>query len=148
MADASVLADDWVAEIESPDWLARDELVPDAVAALRYLASRGTRAVILTARRSRSGVVQQLDRLGITSLIDSVIVVPPADVVRKKALYLRRLSAEGFVGDTEADARAAALAGVKFVAVSGGQRSAAFLIRAGVPLVCRDLMSALRRLSL
>lgn len=130
----------WTACIEDARWLARDIVLataPDALAAVR---SAGLTPVVVTARRDASAVRDQVAALSLD--VDDVVVVDPADAADGKAGRLRAIGAVGYVGDTEADARAAARARVPFVAVRGGQRSEAFLRAAGVANVEPDVLAA------
>lgn len=113
----------WLREIEHWPWLGFDRVFP---AAASLLASRRFRCVVITARRETLFVRQQLDRLGITAQIDDLIVVPPHAAQGAKAEALRRIQPIGFIGDTESDADAAALAGTPFAAVACGMRSPRF----------------------
>ena len=62
---------------------------------------------MLTARRERFFLLQQLDRLGLSRQIDELIVVPPTEAAERKAEALRKLKPLTFIGDTESDAAAA-----------------------------------------
>ena len=55
----------FLAEIESPDRLALDRLLPGAVAALAALAARGDRLVLLSLRRDPAAFAGQVARLRI-----------------------------------------------------------------------------------
>ncbi|MFG6466612.1 HAD family hydrolase [Roseateles sp. BYS87W] len=123
-------AEAWARDIETWPWLGYDRLLPTVA---ESLTARRVRAVVLTARRCRAMVHQQVQRLGLLHLVDDLIVVSPHDAARCKATELGRLRAQGFIGDAETDADAAAAAGVPFAALAGGMRSAAFWQRRGQP---------------
>ena len=142
VVDAAVTA--WVSRVEDAAWLARDPVLPEAPPALAAVRAAGLSPVVLTARRDASAVRDQIARLALD--VDDVGVVDPSDPAAGKAGYLRALAAAGYVGDTESDARSAAVADVPFVAVGGGQRSERFLRAAGVTDVranVRDAVAAL-----
>jgi phosphoglycolate phosphatase-like HAD superfamily hydrolase len=86
--------------------------------------------VVVTARSRPEGAEQVLRTIGLDELVD-LVVVSPAAAVREKADALRACRAAGYIADTESDAEAARQAGVPFVAVSTGQRSAEFLAARG-----------------
>jgi phosphoglycolate phosphatase-like HAD superfamily hydrolase len=123
-------ADAWAREIEHWPWLGFDRLLPGVGAAL---AASRHRIFVLTARRERFFLRQQLDRLGLTPLIDDLITVPPAEAATAKASQLKVLRPLAFIGDTESDADAARAAGTPFLAVSCGMRSASFWQLHGQP---------------
>lgn len=117
----------WRAHVEDPEWLDMDEPLPGVGSVIRSIASEGDAVVLVTARRRPHRAVQQLARFGLDSLFADVRVVDPVDAAMAKADYLRWSSAVGFIGDTEVDAQAALVAGVPFVAVTTGLRSARYL---------------------
>jgi phosphoglycolate phosphatase-like HAD superfamily hydrolase len=89
-------------------------------------------------------VRDQVARLALD--VDHIDVVEPADTASGKAERLRALGAVAYVGDTEADARAAAGAGIPFAAVGSGQRSEPFLLAQGIPEVRLDVFEAVTAL--
>lgn len=113
----------WAREIEHWPWLGFDRLLPQVA---ETLAARPHRVTVLTARRERFFLQQQLDRLGLTPLIDDLIVVGPEQASQAKAEWLARLQPLAFVGDAESDADAAHAAGTPFLALSCGMRSTEF----------------------
>ena len=129
---ADDIADAWRAHIEDPDWLKLDRAFDGTAEVLASVAGAGYRLAVITARSRPAGARQVLDVNGLATLVDLIVVEPEA-AVDAKAEALRDLEAVGFIGDTEADGAAAAAAGVPFVAVTTGQRSAAFLERLGYP---------------
>ncbi|MGZ4202488.1 MAG: HAD hydrolase-like protein, partial [Thermoleophilaceae bacterium] len=94
---------------------------------------------VLTARRDAEAVAWEAERLGLGLGLE---VVDPADAAAGKAAVLRRRGAAAFIGDAETDAAAADAAGIPFVGVSSGQRSADFLRAAGVEAVVDDVGAA------
>jgi phosphoglycolate phosphatase-like HAD superfamily hydrolase len=127
VATAARLGERWVATVEERRWLGLDRLLPGVPEALESLNRAGCRPLILTARRHRDRVIEQVASLGLGASCAAVVVVPPATAAEAKAAELEAHGCEGFVGDTESDARAAELAGVPFAAVATGQRSRRFL---------------------
>lgn len=132
----------WAREIEHWPWLGFDRLLPGVA---EWLATAGHRVVVLTARRERFFLLQQLDRLGLSRQIDELIVVPPTEAAERKAEALRKLKPLTFIGDTESDAAAADAAGQRFLALSCGMRSPEYWARLGRPSF-NDLPAALAAL--
>jgi len=118
----------WGRDIEHWPWLGFDRLLPGVAEAL---AARRHRVVVLTARREPVFARQQLDRLGLARWVDDVIVVPPTAAAEAKARHLQALKPVAFIGDAETDAAAAQAAGIPFMALDCGMRSAAFWQRQG-----------------
>jgi phosphoglycolate phosphatase-like HAD superfamily hydrolase len=141
---AAEVAARWAAAVEDDEWLARDAPLPGAVEALRLLRARPARLVVITARRRFDAVSRQLTQLGLRSAVDAFEVVDPRAPKAGKTPLLRSHAATVMIGDTESDAAAAAAAGIRFLAVSSGQRSARYLAACGAAEVHDDLTSAAR----
>jgi phosphoglycolate phosphatase-like HAD superfamily hydrolase len=122
----------WQEHIEDPRLLRFDRMLPSAMDAIQSCRQRGLSPRILTARRDVRSVLTQIDECGLRERVDDVQVVSPSAAATEKAEHLRRWRAVAFIGDTESDARASELAMVRFLAVSCGQRSAAFLASRGL----------------
>lgn len=130
----SIFHDEWIATIESQDLLSLDQLQPGAKGALHFLAARGHRLFLATARRDRQLLFKQLTDLGIDQLFTEVAVVNPlADVADSKVRAIRAIfepQPRGvFIGDTEADIAAARALGCRAIAVSCGIRNTEFLTK-------------------
>jgi phosphoglycolate phosphatase-like HAD superfamily hydrolase len=128
--------------IEDEQWQNLDRPLPKAKAALRRAKAEGTPAVILTARRNHSTLIRRLSALGLEPLVEDLVVVPPGTQGVEKAEALRRLSACGFVGDSELDHVSSTRAQVRFAAVSSGQRSVRYLEARGIFPVYDDVDAA------
>lgn len=136
------VAQDWQRVVEDPFWLQFDTVQDSVMNTLGEMRAAGAELCLITARGRRQWLPQQLGRLGLSVLLDQVIVVSPHDASTGKAAVLRQVSAVAYFGDTESDWRASVAAEVPFYAVATGQRSAAFLERAGVPVIHDDLAAA------
>ncbi len=123
---AASVARRWGERIESDEWLRRDRALTGAREVLADLRA-GHRIAVLTARREADGARLSLACAGLEELVDEVCVVDPARAADAKASALARYRAAGFIGDTESDGEAARRAGVRFRAVSTGQRSSSYL---------------------
>lgn len=141
-AIAAEAAERWRAQVEHDDLLKIDRVLPGAAPALEMLVCQGWRVAIVTARQRPAAAKRQLTRLGIAELVQETHVVAPSDVVNAKARVLETRKAVGFVGDTEADAAAAALAGVDFVGVGTGQRDPGWLAERVSGPICENLQEA------
>ncbi len=147
-AKARAAAWSWRQQIEFPEWLLLDTVLPGVPTVPRDLVERGWSPVLLTARSDPEAARDQVDRLGLGRLFAEVVVVSPPLARREKATALREMRARALVGDSESDASAAAAAGSPFAAVGTGQRSPAFLRTHGVPVVHRSLVTAVAALGL
>jgi phosphoglycolate phosphatase-like HAD superfamily hydrolase len=129
----------FVAEIEAPERLRLDTLFPGALEALAALRACGDRLVLLSLRRSASGLERQLDWLGIAGEFDRVRSGRSGAGGEDDKLRLLRELGIGppaaVVGDTEADVLAARELGLPAVAVASGLRDRSYLERLGADLV-------------
>ncbi len=137
--EATESARRWVRDIENPYWLQFDRVYADVREFLQRLRSQNVSFFVLTARRNRYFLGQQILRLAFLSNTE-VVVVAPQDAARQKAEVLRSKDAALFIGDSESDLKAAKVAGVAFGAVERGQRNAAYLIARGADRVSDDLL--------
>jgi phosphoglycolate phosphatase-like HAD superfamily hydrolase len=137
------VSESWVKMIEEPRWLELDRLADGAMDALTAVEAAGFDPVIITARRSRRAVEDQLVALALASRAE-LRVVSPFDAAKQKALVIQERECVAFIGDTEVDARAAEIAGVHFAAVGAGQRDPTFLSARRVTVVRKTALEAAR----
>jgi phosphoglycolate phosphatase len=126
----SAFLEGFIEGIESPDMLATDKLVVGGRASLTRLG--GDHCLYLVSlRRSRANLVEQLDRLDIGKYFDQVAVGhSDAPAYRNKVELIARMPdfEEGIViGDTEADILAAKELNLTSVAVLSGIRGMEYL---------------------
>jgi phosphoglycolate phosphatase-like HAD superfamily hydrolase len=133
----------WAREIERPPWLWFDRPIEGVEQALHTLVGNGHRLHLLTARSSAAQVFLQLERLGLGRFMASVTVVAQGDVAERKASALASSRCTVYIGDTESDHEAARRAGVRFVGVTSGMRSEAFLRARGVAALKASLVDHL-----
>lgn len=133
----------WNELVETSDWLLRDAVLPGVLEGLAQLADLGYERHLLSARQQPQRAELQLQRLGLTGLLDAVSFVSPACATAAKAEYLQAHRSALFVGDTESDFAAAQSSNTPFIAVSTGQRSAEYLAQAGMTKVCASFADAL-----
>jgi phosphoglycolate phosphatase-like HAD superfamily hydrolase len=139
---ARLISGAWVEMIEDYPWLTLDHTFPGVHDLLLELVRAGIAPVLLTARSRPPMLALELDRLGLRDVFAEIVVVSPTEAAGAKADHLERIRPLVFIGDTEIDARAAALARTPFRAVAHGQRSAAFLRQHGITHVHSDLHEA------
>lgn len=130
--NALEVAAKWKREIEQPQWLEYDAVLPESLAALTKAVANGFSVVVITARTNPGNVQKQISSSCLSSMIDDVHVVEPACASEQKATVLKQQKVKAFVGDSESDFQAAQRAGVLFAGVVCGQRSLSCLENLGV----------------
>jgi phosphoglycolate phosphatase-like HAD superfamily hydrolase len=141
------LSKDWIALVETPYWLSLDTVFDDVRKVLWFLRQIGYRITVLTARQNRYWLTVQLNNTGLTQTIDELHIVNPTAAVAMKAQYLQLVKPSLFVGDSESDFRAAQVAGIRFCAVTRGQRDGRFLESHGATELYGDIGWMLGRTS-
>lgn len=121
----------WRFSIESPDCLALDTPIAGALDTLEQL-SRRYRPVLVTLRRNRNALLEQLRNLGFAGLFAAILSPSTgAGSPESKAFLIRRQSLgaapAAIIGDSEADIEAAQALGVPSVCVLSGIRDRQFL---------------------
>jgi phosphoglycolate phosphatase-like HAD superfamily hydrolase len=125
---------EWLTMIESPDGLAFDKVQEGAVECLRSWKEQGIRLTLVTMRKKRQALEDQLHSTGLLRFLDAVLVCDHADGGLGKADAVRTLS-QGevnendalWIGDTEADWEAAKSLGCQVVLLSNGLRTEQYL---------------------
>jgi phosphoglycolate phosphatase-like HAD superfamily hydrolase len=82
-------------------------------------------------------------QLGINDLFAQVHVVQPVQASEQKAVRLKLIAAQCFIGDTESDFHAARAAEVPFYAVTTGQRNESYLRSQGMTQLFSTLQDAM-----
>ena len=138
MSGAEDIYDDFLAEwllmIESPDVLALDKVQEGAVDCLRGWKEQGIELVLVTLRKDKRALEEQLKLMGLRQFLDVVLVCDHAEGGEGKADAVRSMF-QGklfkkhalWVGDTEADWEAAKSLGCGVVLLSNGLRNDAYL---------------------
>lgn len=129
---ASAVSTYWQTRIEDCYWLGLDSVLGGVIETLGAWRARGDKLMLVTARSRPEWIGVQLRHLGLAAFFTRVEFVDPASAAEAKAAVLRASGVSTFIGDTESDARAAQAAGVRFIGVASGQRSAEFLRHSGV----------------
>jgi len=132
----------WKDNVETPFWLSMDTLFQDTISNLHKLNVSGHQLILITARQNEILMRCQVYRLGIERYFCEIICVSPFNSSNLKSNVLRRVGADGFIGDSESDFNSARTANVPFYGVSTGQRSEMFLKSIGVDSVSKALTIA------
>lgn len=117
----------WVDQIETDAWLRMDRVLPGVRRSLHIAVEMGFKLHMVTARAREQALRRQLRWLSLETFFDHVKVVSPREASPRKAKYLSAITPVVYIGDSESDAAAASAAQIKFLAVSSGQRSAAYI---------------------
>lgn len=131
-------------KLELPEYLDCDKLIPRAVESLLEL-KRDNRIVLVTLRKSRENLYQQLRRLKILSLFDKVLIGNDgekgwkckANLIGSDGHFIRQDSI--IVGDSEADILAGKSLNVTTVAVLSGIRNKDKLLLSQPDYVIKDI---------
>jgi len=130
----------WMEGIERPDWLSLDEPYEGVVEIIKALQP-AYQLVLITLRRDRVALIDQLDSLRLTGYFTDVICHGP-ELVKSKHLLrgIAELTPGGYaVGDTEADIELAAETGRRAICLSYGVRSGCYLAGRGAETVIGSL---------
>ena len=130
----------WMEQIERPDWLALDEPYEGAIQIIEALRPE-CELVLITLRRDRVALMDQLDALRMRTFFTSVICQGPELISGKHLLRgVAELTPGGYaVGDTEADIELASETGRQAICVSYGVRSGRYLAGRGAETVIGSL---------
>ena len=110
---AQKIQQDWICHIEDDIYLKQDCVYPTAKKMLE--SYNLDERILVTARKDKQLLLQQLQDVGLSSYFSQVYVVTPGkDASRAKAKILQETGAVRFIGDTASDWEAAQLAGCQF----------------------------------
>ncbi len=143
---AARLAERWQACVETPELARLDRPFAGLREAFAIYSARGIKFAVLSARNQPDRLKAQIAASSVGAFIGDTVVVSPDAAVVQKARELRRLDPDGFIGDTEADAQSATVAGIPFVGVTCGQRSASYMREHGVACLAENTVDALARI--
>lgn len=141
---AKAITTRWEENVENPCWLSLDTVFSDVRDTLLRLRHQGFHLSLITARKRKHWLTQQLSWLGLRNELTSVTVVNPANSIFEKSVILSLIKPIVFIGDTESDGEAAKRSGIPFHAVSTGQRSREFLKSRGFESCFGSLSDALK----
>ena len=109
---------EWLALIETPDFLKYETLKPDTLSFLEWLGDNSEHVILTTQRRNRENLLSQLENLGISGYFEEV-----ASGDHKTDILDGKYNKDSLViGDTEADEETAKRLGCTFIAVTDGIR--------------------------
>lgn len=136
---AGYISTSWAEIVENPEWLDLDVLFENTIPVITKLKESQVKIYIITARKSEFFFLNQLRKLKLDYYVEGYFVVNPINSIAQKSIILSRLKPFIFVGDTENDYYASENSGIKFIAVSTGQRSRKFLKMLEINLLADDL---------
>ena len=114
---------EWLALIETPEFLKYETLRPDTLSFLEWLRDNSEHIVLTTQRRNRKNLLGQLEKLGISGYFEEV-----ASGDHKTDILDGKYNKGSLViGDTEADEETAKRLGCTFIAVTSGLRNEKYL---------------------
>ena len=109
---------EWLAIIETPEFLKYESLKPDTLSFLDRLRDNSEHIVMTTQRRDRKSLLKQLEDLGISDYFEEIL-----SGEQKTDLLSAAYGKDSLViGDTEADEETAKRLGCTFIAVTDGIR--------------------------
>ena len=137
----------WMAQIEEKKYLKLDRLQPGAINKLAELKSAGAKMILVTMRNNEDHLHWQLKFLGLAPFFDNIVAVgtdggenAKADAAKVYIDTLKRGSAL-WIGDTEADIKAAQLLEIKVCAVTCGLRTREYLAELHPNFIVEDLQT-------
>ena len=114
---------EWLALIETPEFLKYETLKPDTLSFLEWLGDNSEHIVLTTQRRNRENLLCQLENLGISGYFEEVV-----SGNHKTDILDGKYNKDSLViGDTEADEETAKRLGCTFIAVTSGLRNEKYL---------------------
>lgn len=152
MSGAEGIYDDflaaWLRLIESPEALELDKVQDGAIDCLIDWKKKKIELLLVTMRKNKQALEEQLKRLGLRPLLDGVLVCDHADGGLGKADAVRKMYSGQkikkdavWIGDTEVDWEAAKSIGCNIVLISNGLRSEEYLTSLGDALVVPSIAS-------
>jgi phosphoglycolate phosphatase len=125
---------EWMEMIESPEALDLDEMQEGAVDCLLGWKSQGAELILVTMRKNKQALNEQLNLMGLRQYLDTIIVCDhdeggkgKANAVKKKYSIKQLDRHLLWIGDTEADWEAANSLGCAIILLSNGLRNEAYL---------------------
>lgn len=126
--------DAWLTMIESPDMLVLDKVQEGAVERLRSWKEQGIALTLVTMRKNKRALEEQLDTMGLRQHLGTVLAcdhavggVGKADAVREIFQGQGNKGSALWIGDTEVDWEAAKSLGCDVVLLSNGLRNEEYL---------------------
>lgn len=132
-ATAQRCTQQWMQEIESPQYLQMDYLYEDSYEVISSLYDRGFTLALISARQREDYLLYQVEKTGLSKFFSAISCVSPIDARRGKIECARQLqSVVCWIGDTEVDLYASREIGCAFYALDRGFRSQSFWMQRGV----------------
>jgi len=119
---------EWINLIETEAFLQYDVLQDLVLETLALWQEKQYRIILVTMRKNRENLLQQLESFGISKYLDEILNCPFLQKNTKyQALKNHRFKKAVFIGDTEEDTSTAKLLGIPSIGITSGLRNAAFL---------------------
>jgi len=141
---------DWLSIIEAKESLALDKVQEGALNCLKVWKSLGINLVLVTLRKNKEAVEEQLRLQGIAEFLDTVLVcdhvsggLGKANAVRESQIQIMPEKSV-WIGDTEVDWEAAQSLGMDIILVGNGLRSNAYLEQMQGSTVVSSIQHAMR----
>lgn len=134
--DAKAVNDEWVANIESKEYLLFDRRYTDTIHFINTIIKNEDELVYLTARHMRKNTLNSLQLLGLSPYTEGVIIVEPANAKESKKNAIGMLAKKGMkpiiVGDMETEYEIGKELGIDTYILNRGFRSKEFLDAKGI----------------
>ena len=114
---------EWLALIETPEFLKYETLKPDTLSLLEWLGDNSEHIVLTTQRRNRENLLSQLENLGISGYFEQVV----SGDYKTDILDGKYNKDSLVIGDTEADEETAKRLDCTLIAVTSGLRNEKYL---------------------
>lgn len=116
----------WAERIENINYLEFDKLYKDSMQALEFLYKNNQTLYLLTARKNKIALFEQIGWLKIKNYFEIIKCVSPYNAKNEKKSFLEGISAELMVGDTEVDIEASTQAQIPCYILNRGFRNKDF----------------------
>lgn len=114
------IQEQWVKNIEKPEYLDNDVLYNDAIELLEKY-KQDNDLILVTARSNIDGLNNQIDKFNLRKYFKNIFIVNPGgDVINQKARILRDEDVKYFIGDTHSDNVASKIASTQFIFYKNG----------------------------
>jgi len=149
---AEEFKDFFIRKVETAGYLKYDHPFSFAKAVLKVLKSRGFKLILVTLRRNKRELMQQLDKSGLKELFDLLLVekqdLKSGDNYKSKIKAIRSYVKTGdiLVGDTRADVQCGKKIGLKTFGVLSGLNNITNMKALKPDYVIRDIRSLLSAL--
>lgn len=122
--------DEWLDKIEKFKYMRHDKVKPDVEKVLKNFKEEGFKIILVTMRRNKNNLINQLNKLEITEYFDAVYCCGVEMNSKFEMIKNIKFDYALFIGDTEDDIDTAKRLNIKSVAILNGLREKRFLCNA------------------